>query len=425
MEVLVFCVSEFVGCEFVFAGEKLAHRLNRTRQSRHSTSNSCIGKRTWEVRSEDQSTSITGFVPKFSLSDRCVIAITSMVLDEFTVTQLLEKLILQSNLITVSDDEGSRVRSTVIPTLPAASTPGYVTLSFLIRELLEHLQLAHGRLSLTDASNLLNVNRSHIESAAKELCRTENDENCIELLGENNETLTLVTSEYIQNCLLDLELFAQMNGGKISVSDAASHVQLPLSKLLQLLTATDNTTSLILSTQTNSMVILTGEYKRRQQRKVQGTFLAITVPTYIDQKFISSAFDHDPVLEETVQLVKEMCDSSILPGELRIPSSSSVEVQASTSSTSYDATSSTSATVPKSTAANSFGDAMYIPKIYITFQRQTVDQLFRTNGYIRKSELDNLAISKGKMLEFVMRTFVSLLFACVLAPHLFFFCLEG
>jgi predicted HTH domain antitoxin len=344
-----------------------------------------------------------------------------MVLDEFNVKQLLQKLILQRNQIKASDDECSSIRNTVIPTLPSALTPGYITLPFLIRELFEHLQLANGRLSLTDASALLSVDRSYIESAAKELCRTENNKNHVELVGENNETSILVTSEYIQNCLIDIELFAQRNGGKISVSDAASHVQMPLSKMLQLLTATDNSTTLILSAQTNKMVILTREYKRRQQRKVRGTFLAITIPTYIDQKFISSALDHDPVLEETLQLAKEMCDSAVLPGELRISSPSSVVVQAS-SSISYDA-SSTSAEVPKSTATSSSGDAIYIPKLYVAFQRQTVDQIFRTNGYIKKSELDNLSISKGKMLEFVMQTFVSLLFTSALALHLCLFCL--
>jgi len=344
-----------------------------------------------------------------------------MVLDEFTVKQLLQKLLLQRNQIKANDDECSSIRNTVIPTLPSALTPGYISLAFLIRELLEHLQLANGRLSLTDASSLLSVDRSYIESAAAELCHIENYKNHVELVGENNETSTLVTDEYILDCLVDIELIAQRNGGKISVTDAASHVHLPLSKILQLLTATDNTTTLILSAQTNNMVILTEEYKRRQQRKVRGTFLAITMPTYIDQKFISTAFDHDPVLEETLQLVKEMCDSSVLPGELRISSPSSVVVQAS-SSISYDAIRS-SAEVPKSTAASPSGDAMYIPKLYVAFQRQTVDQLFRTNGYIKKSELDNLAISKGKMLEFVMQTFVSLLFTCALALHLCLFCL--
>lgn len=330
--------------------------------------------------------------------------------DEFTTTQLLQKAILQRNeAVVVNEKNSSTFR--IIPTLSSALTPGYVTLPCLIQGLSEQLQLAQGRLSLVDASQLLSVDLIHIETASRELCRIEN--NRVELLVEDNVLSTLVTSEYIEKCLFDVELLAHMNGGKILVSDVASHIKIPVNKLLQLLTSNSSTLKLA----KKRKVIVTTAYERYQKHKVKGAFLAITVPTFVDDNFISSAFNYDPELEETLQFLKEMCESSILPGELRISSlalSSTSDGQLQLSNIGED---STTTEAPKnvnkeqcialSSTAASTGDILYIPKIHLALQRQTVDQLFKANGYIRKSELDHLAVSKGKMLEFVLQSFVS------------------
>jgi len=69
---------------------------------------------------------------------------------------------------------------------------------------------------------------------------------------------------------------------------------------------------------------------------------------------------------------------------------------------------------PVTTSSHSASSgAIYIPWVHTVMQRQIADQFFKANRCISKDKLNSLAVSAGKMVEFMRESFVSDLCRCL------------
>jgi len=227
-----------------------------------------------------------------------------------------------------------------------------VRLSHLLQTLLAE---CGGRLTKTEASMILAVNIDELTWVLPENTTILGDE--------------LMTEQYLDEKILAVcSRLAQSESGCLPLSDIALHIlHLPMEFVVSCFQKRIDTLNGRIITLHGAKTLVTSTFDAKERARIRGTLRAITLPSQLDALSIGD-------LSYALPVIRDLCKTQEVKGALREQSGSL---------------------------------GMYIPHSYEILQRESVDEIFETQGYIMLEKCQALGISASSMGAFVTTSFPS------------------
>ncbi|CAG5136377.1 unnamed protein product [Candidula unifasciata] len=248
----------------------------------------------------------------------------------------------------------------------------YLTHQQLAKEIRDELIVHHGRVSLVDLQQLLNVDYSHIEAKVNDMVKHDGH-------------LTLVLGQLIDNSyrqLLAQEINDQLQEkGHVTIIDLAKSYDLPADFLREVI---DQYLGTLIKGQVDNYdkdVVFTDGFVSRMKAQIKGAFTAVTIPTTVGpiRQFIGCQ-EH-----LFFKILEELIASGRLAG---------------------------------SVSGSRQDKSQYLPDIYTQAQSQWVDSFYKQNGYLEYDTLIRLGIPDPK--SYIKKKFKSeplvFLSSCCVGP---------
>lgn len=236
----------------------------------------------------------------------------------------------------------------------------YLTKEQLKVRLREELNAFGGRLSILNVAIALAINVTHIANASE----TATD---ILRVGED-----LITHQHMDDLAETTNLKLCLTNGHMLVSELASSVwDMPMEVTL---TALEERIVLGLIdakvvTRLGAKALVTPAFEEREYCRIRGVFRAITLPTQIDS--VCNDFHWD--IRYVLPALRDLCHKGDLLGEVH-------------------------------ESAASVTGAMYLPNIFLSMQRTSVDEFFSANGFITAEDCRAMGVLESKMGEYVQES---------------------
>lgn len=224
----------------------------------------------------------------------------------------------------------------------------YITHNQLNREIKDELYVSGGRMGLVELASSLNVDFSHVENMAQNICKGDREVHLV--LGQ------LVSHRYLD------ELCRQINEqlqqvGTIAIPSLTKEYDLPTDFLVEHIHLRLGSIVEGFKDDNDPKVILTPSHVARNRARIRGALSGVTVPTSVSSIIAKYGFNEKLFFS----LTEEMIRTSRLPGVL--------------------------------SGGKTASKASYIPHSYARAQNQWVDSFYVSNGYLEFDAVSRLGIS--------------------------------
>jgi len=224
----------------------------------------------------------------------------------------------------------------------------YLTYQQLNKEIKDELYVSGGRLGLVELAAALNVDFSHVESMAQNICKGDRELHMV--LGQ------LVSHRYLDDLCRQINEKLQQ-AGTISIPSLTKEYDLPSEFLLEQVHLRLGSIIEGFKDDHDPKVLLTPSHVARNRARVRGVLSGVTVPTTISSIISKHGFNEKLFFS----LAEELIRTARLPGVL--------------------------------TGGRTAAKASYIPHSYARAQSDWVESFYSSNGYLEYDAVSRLGIS--------------------------------
>jgi hypothetical protein len=236
----------------------------------------------------------------------------------------------------------------------------YLTKEQLKVRLRDELNAFGGRLSIQKVAIALHVDVTHVEHVVSETTTTG-----IIRVGQD-----LVTEQHMDELAESTNLKLCFHQGHMLVSELARSLwDIPMELTLSALEVRVERGLMMdakVATLLGAKVLVTSSFEEREHVRIRGVFRAITLPTQVDSVCSDFCWDIGYVLS----VLRDLCKKGEVLGEVH-------------------------------ESAASVTGAMYLPNIYLSMQRTSVDEFFAANGFITADDCRAFGVLESKMGAYV------------------------